>query len=120
MFSLATLFESLATEEVIGTMIEGAVENRTPGAHTVKVSDIYQMWAVRIYLHGEGKDGLHKNFPLPEAVFGDSPMGRDRFIKLQHYWINPDSVIPLNNVFSKAMIVSEVLRIFVTIKSVLF
>jgi hypothetical protein len=38
-------------------------------------------------------------------------MGRDRSIKLQHYWINPDSVIPLNNAFSEAMIVPEVLTV---------
>ncbi len=82
-----------------------------PGAHNISTADVYQLWAVRAYIQGTKNDDFCSNFPLPESIFGKRPMGRDRYKRLQHVWINPASVSVLNMASEAAMLVPEVLTI---------
>jgi hypothetical protein len=92
-------------------MLDKANELKLKGHHNFKVSDVYQSWAVRIYLHTTNKESFRENWPLPESVFGENPMGRDKYLRLQRMWITPEAVKCLNQASEAVMTVPEVLTV---------
>jgi hypothetical protein len=60
-------------------------------------ADVRQYQAVRIWITGKRPKGGFRKWKLPSKVFGEKPMGRDRFSRLQKLWLSPEAAKIINS-----------------------
>jgi hypothetical protein len=109
--SLCDIFEKLCPVEVIQEMIGEAERTKIKGAHRISVTEVRKFRAVRIWITGKRPKPLWEKWKLPADVFGEKPMGRDSYKRLQGLWLCPSAVVLLNEASQSVIEVPEVLTI---------
>ena len=105
------IFLKLAPATVVEEMIKERYELRKKGEHEITVKDIYQYWAIRIFMHGKRLPKLLDNWSAEYEMQGVLPMGKQRYKRLQRVWLCPAAVKGLNQASEALMKVSEVVNI---------
>lgn len=109
--SLAAIFLTLAPEAVVQVMVDQYYTLLKKGEHAVQAKEIYEYWAVRIFMHGKRLPKLLDNWSGEYQMEGVLPMGKSRYKRLQRVWICPEAVMVLNKASESLIVLPEVLNI---------
>ena len=105
------IFLKLAPPTVVEEMIKERYEMRKKGEHEITVKDIYEYWAVRIFMHGERLPKFLDNWSKEYDMKRRLPMGKQRYKRLQKVWLCPSAVKKLNEASQALIRVPEVVDI---------